>query len=87
MAKKIYVNSIAKYPETLDELNSLLVQGAEATIEDGKVVITYEEERAKPTGNCLSQLCQYLPHSHRGIVRVKNCNLKSFITGLVHITV
>lgn len=47
MAKKIYVNSIAKYPETLDELNSLLVQGAEATIEDGKVVITYEEERAK----------------------------------------
>lgn len=47
MSNKLYLNSIINFPELLDELNKLLVQGAEATIENGKVVIEYDEDHAK----------------------------------------
>ena len=47
MSKKIFLNQIVQYPQMLDELNKLLVQGAEATIEDGRLVINYDEEKAK----------------------------------------
>ena len=47
MTKKLQLNQIEQYPQLLDELNSLLVQGAEATIENGKVVIKYDEDQTK----------------------------------------
>lgn len=47
MSNKLFLNSIINFPELLDELNKLLVQGAEATIENGKVVIEYDEDQAK----------------------------------------
>ena len=34
MSNKLFLNQIEQYPQLLDELNSLLVQGAEAAIEN-----------------------------------------------------
>jgi hypothetical protein len=47
MSKKLLLNQIEHYPQLLDELNSLLVQGAEATIEDGRIVINYSEQQTQ----------------------------------------
>lgn len=47
MPKKLPLSQIEQYPQLLDELNNLLVQGAEAIIENGRVVITYNEEQTQ----------------------------------------
>lgn len=47
MSRKLCVRAAEQYPEILELLNHLLVQGAKAYLEDGRLVIEYDEEKTK----------------------------------------
>lgn len=49
MFRKLCVRAAEQYPEILEVLNHLLVQGAKAYLEDGRLVIEYDDEKTKAT--------------------------------------